>query len=84
MYDTELVDGGPKKRRTARSKEFMENIVSYNNSLSFTSKAVDNINYNVGHTTFRIQGSVYHRMGPLLPDTDERAKFAQIYILDGI
>ena len=83
MYDTELVDGGPKKRRTARSKEFMENIVSYNNSLSFTSEAVDNVDYNMGRTTFRIQGSVYHRMGPLLPDTDERAKFAQIYILDG-
>ena len=54
MYDTELVDGGPKKRRTARSKEFIENIVSYNNSLSFTSEAVDNVNYNIGYTTFRI------------------------------
>ena len=41
-------------RRTARSKEFMENIVSYNNCLSFTSEGTDKVDFNVGRTTFRI------------------------------
>ncbi|KAL2040763.1 hypothetical protein N7G274_006742 [Stereocaulon virgatum] len=59
-FETEQidVDGQRVHRLTARSKEFMENIVSYNNCLSFTSEGTDKVDYNVGRTTFRIQGSV--------------------------
>ena len=85
LYEIEdvLVDRHPVRRRTTRSKEFIQNIVSYNNCLSFTSEVADNIDFNVGRTTFRIQGSVHYRMGPLMPDDGERAKFTQIYTLDG-
>ena len=82
--DVTQVDGQPPVyRRTARSKEFIENIVSYNNCLSFTSEGTNNIDHNVGRTTFRIQGSVHHLMGPLMPDDGLKPKFAQIYTLDG-
>ena len=85
LYEMEViqVDGQPVYRRTARSKEFIENIVSYNNCLSFTSEGTDNVDYNVGRTTFRIQGSVHHLMGPLMADDDLKPKFAQIYNVDG-
>lgn len=71
------VDGQPIiYRRTARSKESMENIVSYNHCLSFTSEGTDKVDFNVSRTTFRIKGSVHHLMGPLMPNNSERAKFA--------
>lgn len=69
-------------RRTARSKEFLDNIVSYNNCLSFTSEGTTNVDTHVSRTTFRIQGSVHHLMGPLIADNGLRPKFAQIYTLD--
>ena len=31
---------------------------------------------------FRISGSVYHRIGPLLPVVDQPPKFAQLYLVD--
>ena len=31
---------------------------------------------------FKIQGSVYHRIGPLLPLNGQKPKFAQIYFHD--
>ena len=68
---------------TARSKEFIDNIVSYNNCLSFISEGTTNVDHRVARTTFRIQGSVHYRMGPLMPDDSMRPKFAQIYTIDG-
>ncbi len=70
-------------RRTARSKELIENIVSYNNCLSFTSEGTSNVDHNVGRTTFHIQGLVHHLMGPLMPDDGLKPKFAQIYTMNG-
>ena len=32
--------------------------------------------------TIRISGSVYHRIGPLLPVADQPPKFAQLYLVD--
>lgn len=34
-----------------------------------------------GVYTFRIEGAIYHKMGSLLPNNNEPAKFAQIYFL---
>lgn len=78
-----MVDGQLVKKKTAHSKEFLDNIVSYNNCLSFTSEVTDNVDHHVGRTTFRIQGSVHHLMGPLMPNDGLKPKFAQIYTLDG-
>ena len=85
LYEMETVQVGNETvcRRTARSKEFIENIVSYNNCLSFTSEGTNNVDHNVGRTTFRIQGSVHHLMGPFMADEGLKPKFAQIYTLDG-
>ena len=85
LYEMETVRVGNETvyRRTARSKEFIENIVSYNNCLSFTSEGTNNVDHDVGRTTFRIQGSVHHLLGPLMADEGLKPKFAQIYTLDG-
>ena len=57
-----------KMRKTTRSKEFSKHIVNYNNVLSCTSMGVDAIDHGVGRTTCKIQGMMYHRIGPLMPD----------------
>jgi hypothetical protein len=64
---------------------FKANIRSYNSSLGFTSlgyKKDDRLAPN-GIFTFRIQGTMYHNMGNLIPQKDEEPKFAQIYFYDG-
>lgn len=69
------------------SKEFKLNIRSYNSSLSFTSLGV-NLDRSVqnrvgGAYTFRIHGSLYHRIGMSLEPRDGQApNFAQIYVYD--
>ena len=35
-----------------------------------------------GPSNFRVQGKVYHSLGPLLPDSGQQPKFAQLYIYD--
>lgn len=35
-----------------------------------------------GPANVAIQGNVYHRIGPLLPNEGQQAEFAQIYTLD--
>jgi len=77
------VNGERILRRTQRSKDLFDNIVSYNNCLSFTSEGTHNIDHNVGRTTFRVQSSVHHLMGPLMADDGLKPKFAQIYTIDG-
>ncbi|UYV64563.1 hypothetical protein LAZ67_3001189, partial [Cordylochernes scorpioides] len=65
------------------SKNFMENIRSYNSSLAFAS-----IGANIatppgyGPYCFRIHGQIYHRTGTLHPVGEKPPKFAQLYILD--
>ena len=44
----------PIRKLTARSKEFVNNIVSYNNCLSFTSEGTTNVDHRVARTTIRI------------------------------
>jgi hypothetical protein len=69
-----------------RSKEFRNNIRSYNSSLSFSSMGVklDHrlANMNTGNYTFRIQGSPYHLIGSAMPEQGDQPKFAQIYFYD--
>jgi hypothetical protein len=69
-----------------RSKEFHNNIQSYNSSLSFSLMSVNLdhrlANMNTGNYTFRIQGSPYHLIGSAMPDQGDQPKFAQIYFYD--
>ena len=67
-------------------KMFMTNIRAYNSCLAFTSMGV-NLDKNYannlkGMYTFRIHGSIYHRIGSLTPSLNTTPKFAQLYIHD--
>ena len=72
---------------TEQAKEFRKNIRGYNNAFSFTSLGAD-FDQNLtssrdGCFTFRIQGSIYHRIGPITPESDiHKPVYAQIYFQD--
>ena len=78
------VELGPdgKMRLTRDCKQFHKAIIAYNNSVSFASEGVDNVDRAVAPFTFRMQGNVYHLLPPLAPVDGERPRFAQIYIVD--
>ena len=68
---------------TVQSKYFRQNIRALNSSLAFSSLGVnEDILKSRGPYTFRISGSVYHRIGNLFPENGKAPKFAQIYIYD--
>lgn len=66
------------------SAHFKANIRRYNSSLAFTSVGVklDKSTTGNGVYQFRMQGGIYHQLGPLYPQNNEPPKFAQIYIHD--
>ncbi|KAK3806100.1 MAG: hypothetical protein J3Q66DRAFT_267060, partial [Benniella sp.] len=74
----ELIAGETNDSRTFRSK-----IRLYNSALSFTSMGVnvdrELANGREGVYTFRVCGTVVHKIGSLLPPENGKAKFAQIY-----
>ena len=82
LYEMEdiIIEDQSTKRRTSASKGFLENIVSYNHCLSFTSQGISNADHRVAHTTIGMQGSIYHLLGLLMPDDDMMPKIAHIYI----
>lgn len=71
---------------TPEAREFHQNIRAYNNVFAFASldvhidealaRAVN------GVYTFRINGTICHQIGPLLPEGGSAPAFAQIYIHD--
>ena len=67
-------------------KQFMKNIRKYNQSLAFCSLGA-NVDYNLasdrdGVYTFRVHGTIMHKIGDLLPTVGEQPKFMQIYMHD--
>jgi hypothetical protein len=68
-------------------KNFQKDIRAYNNAFAFTSLGV-NLDHNLANSTegmytFRISGQMYHRIGSLLPQSEQNEpKFAQIYFQD--
>jgi len=67
------------------SKNFRENIRSYNSMFSFTSTGgvVDKeINKGHGPYVFRMHGQNYHHIGTLLPEEGSKPRWAQLYIYD--
>lgn len=75
-----------KRLLTESSKEavsFRRNIRAYNSSLAFTSLGVKEQQLQGRDPpTFRIQGTVCHRIGQLLPEEGVQPKFSQILIYD--
>ncbi|KAI8136439.1 hypothetical protein BJV82DRAFT_527730 [Fennellomyces sp. T-0311] len=73
-------------RSDPTSNQFFNDIRKYNSAFAFASlgATIDNnyTNARGGAYAFRIQGGIYHRIGPLLPDGAAPPAFAQIYIYD--
>ncbi|KAL6140766.1 hypothetical protein ACLB2K_059060 [Fragaria x ananassa] len=71
--------------QTPLGTHFRQNIRAYNHVFSFTSMGV-HVDQNLatgGNTfTFRAQGSIYHKIGSLLPNENNRPRFLQLYIYD--
>ncbi|KAL6183772.1 hypothetical protein ACLB2K_045183 [Fragaria x ananassa] len=72
--------------QTDESKKFRQNIRAYNNVFAFTSMGVhldETINVQGrGPYTFRAQGSIYHKIGGLVPADGRRPRYLQAYIYD--
>ena len=68
-------------------KEFRSNIRRYNKAFAFTSSGgswrLDGAVFDGrGPPTFKIQGELYHQIGPLEPDSSSTPLYSQLYILD--
>ncbi|PLW24016.1 hypothetical protein PCASD_04072 [Puccinia coronata f. sp. avenae] len=69
-----------------RSLHFQRFLRSYNNALSFASLGArldHTVQGQAGIFSFRVQGTLYHQIGSLLPEDGEVPAFAQIYVLGG-
>jgi hypothetical protein len=67
------------------SSTFLRLIRHYNSMFCFTSLGAhvdESVNMGNGPYVFKMGGSVYHRIGSLIPADDETPKFAQLYIVD--
>ena len=64
------------------SDHFLENIRLYNNCFQLTSMGYTNATLNGWNPQFRVQGQVYHRIGSLLPATQNDHSFLQIYFME--
>lgn len=72
-------------KRNERSKYFLNNIRAFNGMFSFTSMA-GKVNHEVNNGTappiFLLGGQNYHTIGSLIPQPNQKPKFAQLYIYD--
>jgi hypothetical protein len=67
---------------TPESKHFLDNIRKYNSCFQMTSFGASEEVFESGFMpTFKVQGQVYHRVGSLLPPSNEEHKFLQIYFM---
>ncbi|KIM87861.1 hypothetical protein PILCRDRAFT_3586, partial [Piloderma croceum F 1598] len=68
-----------------RARKFREGIRQYNSAFAFTSVAV-NMDHTIlngrGPYSFRIHGSLHHKMGTLHPHNPQQPSYAQLYIYD--
>ncbi|KAL3010663.1 hypothetical protein AAZX31_07G156100 [Glycine max] len=70
---------------TSDSKNYQQNIRTYNMMFAFTSAGIKfdkSNNHSRGPPTIRIQGQPCHRIGSMLPMPVKEPKFAQLYIFD--
>uniref|UniRef100_A0A0G4HEE6 Helitron helicase-like domain-containing protein n=1 Tax=Chromera velia CCMP2878 TaxID=1169474 RepID=A0A0G4HEE6_9ALVE len=61
---------------------FLTNIRSYNNAFAFASQGVEVRRLPAGVQSFKIGGSLCHRMGSLIPHPNTPPVFAQMWTLD--
>nr|XP_025660692.1 uncharacterized protein LOC112756337 [Arachis hypogaea] len=68
-----------------KGRYFRKNIRKFNSMFAFTSmagKVNRGINNGTAPPTFSINGQNYHSIGSLIPNNNERPRFAQLYIYD--
>lgn len=70
-----------------RANEFRSHIRRYNKAFAFTSaggsfRLDGSVLDGRGPPCYKIQGDLYHRLGPLLPDEDNTPSYSQLYIWD--
>ena len=64
-------------------RDFLNNIRQYNNSMAMASIGIDEQHMPGFSPIVKLQGKVYHRIGPLIPENHEvHPKFAQIWFHD--
>lgn len=63
------------------ARAFITNIRKYNGVFQMTSFGANIIRPDGYNPTFKIQGQVYHRIGPLLPSPGELPTYLQIYFM---
>ena len=73
---------------TAEARHFQKNIGRNNSALTMASMEA-NVDLRVasgpmagGPHQFRIFGTIYRRMGPLVPKNNEKTRFAQVYVAE--
>lgn len=64
---------------TDSSKHFLSNIRKYNSAFQMTSFGASKVINDGFMPTFKIQGQIYHKIGALLPESNDESKFLQIY-----
>lgn len=64
-----------------RSKHFLSNIRPYNAAFVMTSMRAKEERQGGFMPTFRVQGQMYHRIGPLLPNEGAAEQFLQLYFV---
>ena len=72
-------------KQASDSKNFQDNIRSYNSMFAFTSPGMtfdQNFGGGRGPPTIRLQGQTCHRIGSMLPLPGDAPKYAQLYIYD--
>ena len=67
---------------TSLSKEFRENIRKYNSCFVMTSFQAHTLVEPGFMPTFKVQGQIYHNIGPLTPAAEQQPQFVQIYFID--
>lgn len=66
-----------------KSKFFLTHIRKFNSMLSMVSTVANKMTFKTnGPPIYKIQGSIYHKIGPLLPDDDEAPVYAQLYFYE--
>ena len=64
----------------AQSKHFFQNIRAYNSCFAFISLGGESLNIG-GWSTYKIQGTVYHSAGSLLPADGKDPRYLQVYFI---
>ena len=67
---------------TPLAKEFRKKIRTYNSCFVMTSFQAHTLVELGFMPTFKVQGQIYHNIGPLTPAAEQRPQFVQIYFID--